>query len=96
MNKRALILQHTTEERGGLFEEVLLEITQPMLETWLASWGKTLKRPTPNRTRPRIFSGTPLFIWSVFSPRPGGFYGDTSSSWKQKDTPSIRFLHPLF
>ena len=25
MNKTALILQHTTEERGGLFEEVLLE-----------------------------------------------------------------------
>ena len=26
MNKKALILQHTTEERGGLFEEVLLEL----------------------------------------------------------------------
>ena len=26
MNKTALILQHTAEERGGLFEEVLLEL----------------------------------------------------------------------
>jgi GMP synthase (glutamine-hydrolysing) len=26
MNKKALILQHTTEERGGLFEEVLIEL----------------------------------------------------------------------